>query len=74
MQEQAVASLDASLDKNSSSLDKIAALLSGQKICEAAALATAAGNVRLAIVIIQVTFASELFGVCHCSSSQLHRA
>lgn len=49
-----MAPLNASLNKESGFLDSIAALLSGQKICDAAALATAAGTIRLAVVIIQV--------------------
>lgn len=53
-QEQAVEPLKAYLDGDKGILEKIAVLLSSHKVCDAAALATAAGNVRLAILIIQV--------------------
>lgn len=59
MQEQAVHPLNASLDKQNDILYKIAILLTGQKICDAAALAASAGNVRLATIIIQVSVLSH---------------
>ena len=57
--------LNASLDKQNDILYKIAILLTGQKICDAAALAASAGNVRLATIIIQVSVLSHAMCLCH---------
>lgn len=57
--------LNASLYKQNDILHKIATLLTGQKNCDAAALAVSAGNVRLATVIIQVSVLNHASCVYH---------
>ena len=53
-QDQATLEVERGLQADGSTLRKIALLLSGQKLPDAAALASASGHVRLATLVVQV--------------------